>query len=315
MPSTVTRAAPIILLGPQRLRPTLIAPIRSLGVRGSIATITAGWREREKDDAELHQHLEGRSVNLELYRRAEQVFDSDPELAAVHHERQIVLQQMQSLYDVRLSHAMAACFALLRREGSPELLWRERRDALEAVRELDRRHLARVREVRDEFDARLQPSERLAVVAERRQIEGILAGAEAVAIAGGHVAVLLNRLRLFGIDELLADRPVIAWSAGAMAVSERIFLFHDSPPQGPGNAEVLDAGLGLAQGVVPLPHARKRLLLEDADRLWILSGRLAPEHGVLLDPGSRVDWNGRRWSAEPGNLRIAPEGRLEEIGS
>jgi hypothetical protein len=315
MVATVPGTAPIVLLGPQRMRPTLIEPIRSLGISGRVATITAGWREREKDDSELHDHLEGRSVNLELYRRAEQVFDSDPELARAHHERQATLQQMQGLYDVRLSHAMEACFALLRREAPPDLIWRERRAALEAIRELDRLHLERVREIHETFEARLHPLDRLAVVAERRQIGEILDRTEAVAIAGGHVAVLLNRLRLFGMGELLAHRPLIAWSAGAMAVSERVILFHGSPPQGPGNAEALDIGLGLARGVVPFPHARRRLQLEDADRLWILSGRLAPAYGVLLDSGSRVEWNGRRWSASPGNLRIAPEGRLEEIGA
>ncbi len=44
-----------------------------------------------------------------------------------------------------------------------------------------------------------------------------------------------------------------------MVVCETVVLFHDSPPQGAGNAEVLDAGLGLARGVIALPHARRRL--------------------------------------------------------
>jgi hypothetical protein len=46
------------------------------------------------------------------------------------------------------------------------------------------------------------------------------------------VAVLVNRLRLFGLGDLVADKTVFAWSAGAMAVSERVVLFHDDPPQG-----------------------------------------------------------------------------------
>ena len=46
----------IVLLGPQR-RPTLEGVARSLfpgpGAGGPVATITAGWQEREPDDAEL----------------------------------------------------------------------------------------------------------------------------------------------------------------------------------------------------------------------------------------------------------------------
>ena len=47
----------IVLLGPQR-RPTLEGVARSLalagpGVSGPVATVTAGWQEREPDDGEL----------------------------------------------------------------------------------------------------------------------------------------------------------------------------------------------------------------------------------------------------------------------
>jgi hypothetical protein len=308
-----THSTPIVLLGPQRFRPTVIEAVRSLGLRGRIGTITAGWREREKEDQELHDHLEGRSLNLELYRRAEEVFQADPELQRAHHERQQLLQQMQELYDLRLGHAKEALRQLLRSRAPTELIWPERRAALEAVRELDRQHLARASEVHETYEARWHPLERDAVRDQRRQIESILSQVDGIALAGGHVAVLLNRLRLFGMGQLLAGRPLLAWSAGAMVLAERVVLFHDTPPHGPGNAEVLDAGLGLAPGVIPFPHARKRLLLGDADRLWILSERLAPAMGVLLDPGSRVEWNGVRWSAPPGNTRLAPEGRLEEV--
>ena len=65
-------------------------------------------------------------------------------------------------------------------------------------------------------------------------------------IAGGHVASLLNRLALFDVLELAAGKPVIAWSAGAMVLTDRIVLFHDYPPYGSDIAQVLDAGFGLA---------------------------------------------------------------------
>ena len=49
----------VILLGPQR-RPTVDAVARSLSLDGPVATITAGWQEREPDDAELSALLGGR---------------------------------------------------------------------------------------------------------------------------------------------------------------------------------------------------------------------------------------------------------------
>jgi peptidase E len=60
----------------------------------------------------------------------------------------------------------------------------------------------------------------------------LLAASHAVLIAGGHIAVLLNRLRLFDLSAVLRERPVFGWSAGAMVLTSRIVLFHDSPPRG-----------------------------------------------------------------------------------
>ncbi|MDH3254578.1 MAG: hypothetical protein OEM62_06265, partial [Acidobacteriota bacterium] len=62
----------IVLLGPQRLRPKLADVVRQMNVSGQIAAVTAGWEEREQEDDELAEHLGGRTVNLELYRRGEE---------------------------------------------------------------------------------------------------------------------------------------------------------------------------------------------------------------------------------------------------
>ncbi len=50
-----------ILLGPQRFMTTAGTALRSLGVEGPVATINAGWEEREDDVAELDQVLERRA--------------------------------------------------------------------------------------------------------------------------------------------------------------------------------------------------------------------------------------------------------------
>lgn len=302
----------VTFLGPQRLRPTLVGEVDRRGVDGSIAVVTAGWQEREDEVEELGEHLGRPLVNLRLHRRLDEVFAADRELFAAHRARQDRLRAMQQLYRYRLDFALEPARELLRRQGEAELLEPERQAAIDALCELDRRHLARLREVHQEFDQTHAPFERPALAAHRAELAAILGSAAAVAIAGGHVAVVLNRMRLFGLAELLGELPVFAWSAGAMALAERIVLFHDSPPQGMGNPEVLDVGLGLAPGVVVLPHARRRLRLADPARVEILARRFSPALCVPFDDGEpALTWDGERWHRQAGARWLSERGEVE----
>src|SRR5262249_56779928 len=94
----------IILLGPQRLRPTLPQVMAEHGVSGPVATVTAGWQEREEDDQELHDALGGASRNLRLYARAEEVFREDPDLHQAYRRRQERLRARQDSYRSRLDY-------------------------------------------------------------------------------------------------------------------------------------------------------------------------------------------------------------------
>jgi hypothetical protein len=305
----------VTLLGPQRLTPTLANAVRGSGVEGDVAVVTAGWQEREEEVDELREHLGGRVVNLRLYARAEEVFRRDRVLARAHRQRQERLQRMQELYRLRLAYAMDAARALLTRRGEAEVLNPERDAAVAAVRELDRVHLERVRAVNQELEAALEPLQRAAVARQREEIAAALSGCAAFAVAGGHVAVLLNRLRLFGLAELVGERPVFAWSGGAMALGERLVLFHDDPPQGPGNAEVLEAGLGLFTGLLPLPHARRRLKLDEPLRVGLFARRFGDLACVAMDDGAILRGEGGRWLpiGGDGSRRLLPDGSVEEL--
>jgi peptidase E len=305
----------VTILGPQRLTPTLIEAVRSRGVTGRIATVTAGWQEREDEDRELHEHLEKRTVNLRLYHRAEAAFASDPDMQTAVRERQTRLQELQRLYRLRLHFALEAARELLETRGEASLVEVQRSAAIDAVRTLDVEHLAQVREIHAGYEEQLHVEERPSLTAPRRELRALLDDAQAVAIAGGHVAVLLNRLRLFGLETLLAGKHLFVWSAGAMACSERVVLFHDSPPQGAGDAEVFEVGLGLFPGLVPLPHAKQRLRLADRDRVALFARRFAPALCVALDPGTRVDWDGRTWTGPRPTRRMTEEGSVEELAA
>ncbi len=306
----------VVLLGPQRLQPTLNLAVESLGIRGRIAAVTAGWEEREGEDQELSAHLAGRTFNLGLYERAEDVYRLDPEFFRVIRVRHDRLRKIQELYRVRLAHQMEAARELLRRESLPgyaELIEPEVRGAIDALRRLDDEHVQRIREVHVEFVQRWKPFEREHIARHRRELGALLDGCSALCIAGGHVAILLNRLRLFGVLDLLKQQPIIAWSAGAMVVGERVIVFHDRPPQGAGDPEVLEVGLGAVRGIVALPHAEKRLRLDDRTRVALFARRFEPSLCVALDPRTRIDWRDGRWSGLDGTRKLTAGGALAEV--
>jgi len=303
----------VVLLGPQRFEPNLSTTIDALGCGERLAVVTAGWQEREDETEELARHVDREIVNLRLYRRAEQVMAEDEELAAALRRRQEGLRQLQALYRLRLSSALDAARTLMRRPGRDGFVDEHRRAAIRAVRTLDRQHLVRVRKIHEEFDRHWRTAERVAVRRHREPIAEALERASALAIAGGHVAVLLSRLRLFDLLDLEPELPLIAWSAGAMALSERVVLFHDSPPQGPGDAEVFEWGLGGITGILPLPHAGRRLRLDDPWRVALFARRFARATCVALEPGTRLDWDGRDWIPCDRARALSRRGTLREM--
>ncbi len=290
-PQTRSARLEVALLGPQRRLPTVGSAVERLARGdGPVALVTAGWQEREDEDGELCAAVGRPARNLRLYARAEQVMVSDPDLAASWRATQIRLHQLQELYRVRLEHAVHAAREVWNRRKrlAADLVEEQLQAAVETVRSLDAEHLDRIRRVREAAEQAWQLDRRPAVVEARSLVAEDAADCSAVLVAGGHVVVLLNRLRLLGMAALLGSRPVIAWSAGAMVLAERIVAFHDSPPQGPGAAEVVELGFGIVDDLVPFPHASRRLRLEDRERVAALARRMAPAACVALDDGAQI---------------------------
>ncbi len=295
----------ITLLGPQR-EPVVDEVMRSLGLEGArVATITAGWRDRERDDTVLVDQLGGRCVNLHLWQRMQQIWEEDPELERADRRRRQVLTEMQELYLIGLQKAVEACTRIRGHQPRDARVHRMAvEDVLEIIRELDERHVQRVGEVNEEFFATHEPQHRDPVVRGRHEVGHLVGECEAVVIAGGHVGVLLGTLHMFDLAPVLAtavpdprdprgvharvDRPVLAWGAGAMAITERVVLFYDDSVVAPGVAEVLMDGLGLTRGLVALPSATDRLDIKDPDRMRTLTHRCQPRVALPLDPGDRV---------------------------
>jgi hypothetical protein len=296
----------VVLLGPQR-RPTVGTVVRSLRLDGPIATITAGWQEREPDD-ELGKQLGSRDVNLSLYGRWLDVQERDPGFAAGERRLNGVLEEVQDVYLLRLDYALRAVYAVQRRNGNDPLRADALAEAVAAVRELDAAHLHRISDVREEFYQARQPDARPVIAEHRAAVARLLSDTAALVVAGGHVGVLAHTLHLFDVAASLRS-PVIAWSAGAMALTDRIVLFHDRSPQGFGHPEIYGRGLGVLRNVVPLPHARARLLLDDAPRMAVFARRFSPARCILLENGTSVDTDSDG-NCPPGTRVLAENGRV-----
>lgn len=307
-PQSMTQLA---LLGPQRNHPTVNDALDALGVGpGPLVSITAGWQEREGELDELSSHL-GRPVHdVALYRAVEALFAEDSELFTAHRQRMARLQDLQALYRVRLKFAFRSARAMLTADGRPEVLEPARAAALSALKRLDAEHLSALSSAHERYDEVIRPEHRPSVEGARAAVVQAIEHAAAVLVAGGHIGVLLSRLRLLNLGPALARRPVIAWSAGAMAMADHVVVFHDSPPQGAGAAEVFDFGLGLVHRRVLLPDAVNRLRLGDPIRVTKLAQRFAPAVCLTLDSGAGLVVQAGRVTRQWAVRALQPDGTV-----
>jgi hypothetical protein len=300
----------IIVLGPQR-RPTVDQVVAGLDPTTRFATVTAGWQEREPDDAELSGLLGGRAVNLNLYGRWLDIQERDQEFGVAELEHRTYLEELRLLYLVQLGSAAGAIDVLARRNGDrPSAIGAALEDARSVVRHIDETFIGRVRASDEEFAATYEPTQRPVIAEHQAQVKHELEQVDALVVAGGHVGVLLRTLRLLGVADTLPAH-IIAWSAGAMALTDRVVLFHDRTPQGPSPSELFADGLGVIRDLVLLPHARRRLRVDDPLRMSTLAQRFSPATCVVLDDGVRLDLDasgrlpaGARVIAEDGHIAV-----------
>jgi hypothetical protein len=300
------------LLGPQRFLTTAGSVVRSLGIDGPVATITAGWQERENDDAELDAVMDGRSRNLHLYARMMEVIERDPDVAATVLALRDAVDDLGAVYEVRLNHALDAVYAMRRRPGRADIVDAAYRDALDGVRRLDAWYLQEVRVLYGEAAATGAVEHSTLFNENRAEVEEMLADARVLAVAGGHVAMLLRSMQFFLLRPP-TEMPVVAWSAGAMAMTRTVVLFNDMAPTMQG-AEVWDRGLGRVEGVVALPHARLRLRLDDRVRMQVLAARFAGSACLLLDDGAKVEI-GPGGTLPPGARIVRADGTVGTVAA
>ena len=280
--------ATVVLLGPQGPAADIGAALAEHGVRGKVALVRAGYQERESEDAEMIATLGVPAVNLKLHARSVDVFREDTDLTAAYQARQQRLRHIQAFYRVRLEKIEDASKTISVRYVEPELLEMEEKVSVDQYRHIDADHIERCNAVRAVFDTTWRFVDRPVIARHRAELRRELETVDALVIAGGHVASLLNRLAMFDVLELAAGKPVVAWSAGAMVLTERIVLFHDFPPYGSDIAQVLDAGFALVPGLVVLPDPQRRIDFKARAGIQRFARRMAPATCVAMDHGARV---------------------------
>jgi len=289
MPDEISRGLRMktILLGPQRFRTTLGSVLRTVAPEGSIATVTAGWRDRESDTAELDTTVEGRGRHLNLYGRLHDVLDTDPTFATAALAHRDAIDELAGIYSIRLQRALDSVYAVQRRSVRTDLATSALADGVRMVQSIDQWYLDAVDQLRGELWAAAPAEDSEPIQRHRAEVAEAIGQASAIAIAGGHVGLLLHCLKLFAVN-LPADLPVVAWSAGAMSLTERVVLYNDRGPSGVIGSEVWDRGLGRAPRIIAMPHARRRLRMDDPMVLRVLARRFGDARCLLLDDGATV---------------------------
>ncbi len=300
------------LLGPQRFLTTAGSVVRALGSEGPVAAVTAGWEEREGDDTELQEVMDGRVVNLRLHERMMSLLAQDAPFATAAITLRNAMDDLAGVYSIRLHHGLEGVYAVHRSTARADIVASALAEAVRLVQEVDRWYLRAVDQLHDELAATGALDDSGALQQHRGEVAETLSAASVLAIAGGHVGVLGRVLRLFEVAPP-PELPVVAWSGGAMAVTARVVLFHDHTPTGFSDAGIWDRGLGRATGIIALPHARRRLRLDDRVRMSVLAGRFGDATCVLLDDGTRVAL-GADGALPAGTRVLAADGTVTALG-
>jgi hypothetical protein len=283
---------PLLLLGEQREKPRLQQALERWKISGPVGLIAAGWEEDEFEDEWIRSALQNQVVNSQLYELADRMFAEDPEVLVLLRSRQDRLRELREINQVQVDRMCRVIRELMRRTTQSPAVQEALELTARQIREADEQHLQRVNSVLQEFDQRIAPLNRPAVLTYRERVLERLQGCEALLLAGGHVGVLLNRLELSRLLTFL-PLPVIAWSGGAMALGERVYFFNQMIPHATGEMELSRRGKGLYTNLQLFPRADERLKVNDRIEMALLAQRVA-EPCLLLDSASELEWDGER---------------------
>jgi hypothetical protein len=154
--------------------------------------------------------------------------------------------------------------------------------------------------------------------AARERLEQRILSASTILLFGGRLDLLLDGLRFFRLRDPLAEAlrrgtQIVAMSAGAMALCERVIVYDDFA-ETPRDFQLYDRGLSLVRDVQLFPHCMERIQTDDPDNLAYLARRFRHQVCVGLNQRSflLLELAPRRATstgAEDGVVVFGPDGQ------
>jgi hypothetical protein len=289
-----------------------------------VLLVTAGWAEHEHDELHVKQKLNELGVpsrfengfdrgiqNLSLRGELGDLLRAAPELSTVWAELRRVVTTARTFYLEHNAHLIAlarravenaravdpsvslARLADGRSDGAADLmrfaLGRELGQALATLEANDDHLVTLLRDVEqrtfDDAGIAYDPAWRIT----RARLEERILSANTVVIFGGRLDLLLDALRFFRLRDVLAEAlrrgtQIVAMSAGAMVLCERVIVYDDLATT-PRDFQLYDRGLGLVRELQLFPHCMERIQTDDPDNLAYLARRF--RHHVCVGLNQR----------------------------
>lgn len=126
--------------------------------------------------------------------------------------------------------------------------------------------------------------------AAKERLEGRILSAGIIFLFGGRLDLLLGALRFFRLRDVFVEAlrrgaQVVAVSAGAMVLCERVIVYDDFA-ETPRDFQLYDRGLGIVQDIQIFPHCMERIQTDDPDNLAYLARRFRHHACVGLNQRS-----------------------------
>ena len=121
---------------------------------------------------------------------------TSPAEALAHRD---AMDELAGIYSLRLQRALESVYAVARRPARPTVAEAAFADAVRGVRDIDDWYLRTVDQLYGELEAAASPEGSEPIARHRHEVAELLRDAAVVAIAGGHVGILLRCLRLFAV--------------------------------------------------------------------------------------------------------------------
>ncbi|MDC0716732.1 Type 1 glutamine amidotransferase-like domain-containing protein [Nannocystis bainbridge] len=253
-------------------------------------------------------------VNLSLLHEVRGLARTSPRLLAAWHEERRIAEMARAFYlehNAHLIQLFRRTLAVAKREdptitvarlagdqghygtGGRLLrytLSRELRHALDTL-EANDDHLVNLLDQIEQrtFDAvglQYDPAWRAA----QERLERRILSANSIILFGGHLDLLLDALRFFRLRNVLAEAlrrgtQLVAMSAGAMVLCERVIIYDDFATKRR-DFQLYDRGLALVRDIQLFPHCTERIQTDDPDNLAYLARRFRHHACVGLNQRS-----------------------------